>query len=109
MIETPTNPTVQVVDIKAVSKITKERNILFVVDNTFLTPYFQKPLELGADIALYSLTKFMNGHSDVLMGSIALNNEELYKKIKFLQIGKYIPSSKCHSCIVFANALLNET
>lgn len=57
------------------------------MDNTFLSAYFQRPLELGADISMSSLTKYMNGHSDVLMGSAVVNNEELYKELKFLQNG----------------------
>lgn len=84
-IETPTNPTLKVIDIKAVSKITKKHNILLVVDNTFLTSFFQRPLELGADISIYSLTKYMNGHSDVIMGAAVLNNEDLCEKLRFLQ------------------------
>lgn len=88
-VETPTNPTLKIVDIEAVSEITKAHNILLLVDNTFLTPYLQRPLQLGADIVLYSVTKYMNGHSDILMGSIALNNHELYEKLKFLQNCKY--------------------
>lgn len=59
-----------------------------MVDNTFLSSYFQRPLELGADIAMYSLTKYMNGHSDVIMGAAIVNDEELHKKLRFLQNGK---------------------
>lgn len=58
------------------------------VDNTFLTPYLQRPLDLGADLAVYSLTKYMNGHSDVIMGSISTNDHALYEKLKFMQNGK---------------------
>lgn len=60
-----------------------------VVDNTFLTPYFQRPLELGADIVMYSLTKYMNGHSDVIMGAAITNNEDIHNKLRFLQNGKF--------------------
>jgi len=85
-IETPTNPTLKVVDIQAVAEIVhKHDNIFLVVDNTFESAYFQRPLELGADIAYYSLTKYMNGHTDVIMGACCTNSEELHKKLRFLQ------------------------
>ncbi|XP_018333091.1 cystathionine gamma-lyase-like isoform X2 [Agrilus planipennis] len=84
-IETPTNPTLTVIDIRAVSKIAEKHKIILAVDNTFLTPYFQRPLELGADLSVYSLTKYMNGHSDVIMGAIVLNDETLHTKLRFLQ------------------------
>lgn len=85
-IESPTNPLLKVVDIKKVVEIVRKKDKVFVVvDNTFLTSYFQKPLELGADITVYSLTKYMNGHSDVVMGAICTNNEEIYEKVLFLQ------------------------
>jgi len=85
-IETPTNPTLKVVDVKAVCEIVhKQKDVFVVVDNTFLSAYFQRPLELGADITYYSLTKYMNGHSDVIMGSVALNNSELADRLRFLQ------------------------
>ncbi|UYV69393.1 CTH [Cordylochernes scorpioides] len=84
--ETPTNPTMKLVDIKAVAAIVKEHsNAVLVVDNTFMSPYFQKPLMLGADIVMHSVSKYINGHSDVIMGTIATNNIDLYEKIKFLQ------------------------
>ncbi|KRT83880.1 hypothetical protein AMK59_3307, partial [Oryctes borbonicus] len=67
-IETPTNPLMKVFDIKAIAEVAKNNHALLAVDNTFLTPYFQRPLELGADLSSYSLTKYMNGHSDVIMG-----------------------------------------
>ncbi|KAK9722463.1 Cys/Met metabolism PLP-dependent enzyme [Popillia japonica] len=84
-IETPTNPLLKVFDIRAIAEIAKNNKALFCVDNTFLTPYFQRPLELGADISSYSLTKYMNGHTDVIMGAIVTNNEEVYTKLRFLQ------------------------
>merc|ERR1719323_1122510 len=85
-IETPTNPTLKVVDIKAVSDIAHQHeNIFVVVDNTFESAYFQRPLELGADITYYSLTKYMNGHTDVIMGSCALNNKDIADRLRFLQ------------------------
>merc|ERR1711953_769056 len=85
-IETPTNPTLKVVDIKAVSDIAHQHeNIFVVVDNTFESAYFQRPLELGADITYYSLTKYMNGHTDVIMGSCASNNKDIADRLRFLQ------------------------
>ncbi len=84
-LETPTNPLMKLCDIKAISEIAKERGILVVVDNTFATPYFQKPLNLGADIVIHSTTKFINGHSDSVGGAIMLSNEEIYSRLKFNQ------------------------
>nr|MDO8081138.1 cystathionine gamma-synthase [Candidatus Freyarchaeota archaeon] len=84
-LETPTNPLMKLCDIKAISEIGRERNILTVVDNTFMSPYFQNPLDLGADVALHSTTKYLGGHSDVVGGAIMLSNEELYRKLKFSQ------------------------
>ncbi|RIA95270.1 cystathionine gamma-lyase [Glomus cerebriforme] len=93
-IETPTNPTLKLVDIRAVADITHQHNAILVVDNTFMSPYFQNPLELGADIVVHSVTKYINGHSDVIMGVAIMNDQEIYNKLKFLQnaIGA-IPSS----------------
>ncbi len=84
-VETPTNPLMKLCDIHEISKIAKEHSIIVVVDNTFMTPYFQKPLELGADIVVHSCTKYISGHSDVVAGAIITNNEEIYRKIKFNQ------------------------
>lgn len=85
-IETPTNPCLKVIDIESIAKIAHSHpNVILVVDNTFLTPYFQRPLELGADIVTYSVTKYLNGHSDVIMGSIATNSDELSEQLRFLQ------------------------
>lgn len=85
-IENPTNPLMTVFDVKAISKICKQHpNILLVLDNTFLTAYFQKSLPWGVDIVLYSLTKYMNGHSDVVMGATVTNSDELQARLKFLQ------------------------
>lgn len=84
-IESPTNPTLRLVDIQAVAKATKEHGALLVVDNTFMSPYFQQPLSLGADIVVHSVTKYINGHSDVVMGVAVTNNEELYQKLIFIQ------------------------
>ena len=83
-IETPTNPTMQIVDIKAVAKIAKEHNVLLAVDNTFASPYLQNPIELGADIVMHSVTKYLGGHSDVVMGALMLNDEDLYKRLWFI-------------------------
>lgn len=92
--ETPTNPMMIVQDMKAIADIVHEHSsALLVVDNTPLSSYFQRPLDLGADAVAYSLTKFMNGHNDVVMGSIATNDQALYKKLKFTQnITGIVPS-----------------
>ncbi|KAK9882374.1 hypothetical protein WA026_020897 [Henosepilachna vigintioctopunctata] len=84
-LESPTNPTLKICNIQAISKVAKEHNIICVVDNTFLTPYLQRPLTLGADIVVHSLTKYMNGHSDVVMGAVVVKEQKLYQEIKFLQ------------------------
>ena len=93
-LETPTNPMLKVIDIRAVAEMVHSKTKAFVVvDNTFLSAYFQRPLHLGADVVMYSLTKYMNGHTDVIMGSISTNNEELYEKIGFHQTtGGIVPS-----------------
>lgn len=83
-IESPTNPMMLVADIAALSKIAHENGILVVVDNTFLTPYFQNPLNLGADIVIHSGTKYIGGHSDVLCGAVIVNDDSLFEKIKFV-------------------------
>lgn len=86
-IETPTNPTLKIFDIRAVSDLAHNHNksSLVVVDNTFLSPYFQKPLDLGADIVVHSTTKYINGHSDVIGGAVILNDDTIYKRIHLLQ------------------------
>lgn len=84
-LETPTNPLLKLSDINAIANIAKDRGVLLIVDNTFATPYFQKPLDLGADIVVHSVTKYINGHSDVVGGAVVLNNDDLYEKIKFYQ------------------------
>ncbi|KXL46953.1 hypothetical protein M433DRAFT_153192 [Acidomyces richmondensis BFW] len=84
-IETPSNPTLSLVDIRAVADIAHRSGIMVVVDNTFLSPYVQNPLEHGADIVMHSVTKYINGHSDVLMGVAALNSDTLFERLKFLQ------------------------
>lgn len=83
-IETPTNPMMNVTDIKALAEITKKHNILLIVDNTFLSPYFQNPLELGADIVVHSGTKFLCGHNDTLAGFLVTNREDISEKLRFL-------------------------
>ncbi len=84
-IETPTNPLMSIIDIGAVSEIAKEKGIWTVVDNTFSSPVLQRPLEMGADIVLHSITKFINGHSDVVMGAAILNDDEIGAKLRFQQ------------------------
>ncbi|XP_066903441.1 putative cystathionine gamma-lyase 2 [Halyomorpha halys] len=86
-IESPSNPLLKVTDIPSVAAILKAKNqgIIFVVDNTFLTPYLQKPLDLGADIAMYSMTKYMNGHSDIIMGALTTNDDELSRRIPYIE------------------------
>jgi len=81
-LESPTNPTLKIIDIAAISKICKEKKVILVVDNTFFTPYLQNPLELGADIVMHSCTKYIGGHSDIIMGAVMVNNDDLYKKVK---------------------------
>lgn len=108
--ESITNPLLSVLDIKGVCEIAHAHpnvtfssysfllsnflltfpfQILVIVDNTFLTPYYQRPLELGADIVLYSLSKYMNGHSDIIMGAVVLNNKDLYARLKYIQQSTY--------------------
>lgn len=85
-IETPTNPMMSLSDIKAISNITKERGILLAVDNTFMSPYFQRPLELGADIVVHSTTKYLNGHSDVIGGIVVVNNKDIGETLHYIQM-----------------------
>ncbi|WP_040203812.1 cystathionine beta-lyase [Neobacillus jeddahensis] len=86
-VETPSNPLMKVTDIRAISQIAKESNALTFVDNTFLTPSYQKPLALGADVVLHSATKFLAGHSDVVAGLAVVKDEDLAKRLGFLQNG----------------------
>lgn len=83
MLETPTNPLMQLTDLAAAAQIAKKHGALTIVDNTFATPYFQNPLALGADIVWHSSTKFLNGHSDIIGGVAVLNDEELAKRLQF--------------------------
>jgi cystathionine beta-lyase/cystathionine gamma-synthase len=84
-IETPTNPTLKIFDIQEISSLAHKKNAITVVDNTFASPYFQKPLLLDADIVVHSTTKYINGHSDIIGGAVIMNNEDLYKKVLLAQ------------------------
>lgn len=84
-VESPTNPMLNIIDIKAVSELAKQNNILLAVDNTFATPYLQRPLDLGADIVMHSATKYLGGHSDVVMGALIVKNKDLADKLYFIQ------------------------
>lgn len=83
-VETPTNPMMRVIDIEKLAKVTKRRGILLVVDNTFLSPYLQNPLDLGADVVVHSGTKYLGGHNDTLAGFLVTNNENLAEKFRFI-------------------------
>ncbi|MCB0412892.1 MAG: cystathionine gamma-synthase [Bdellovibrionales bacterium] len=83
-LETPTNPTLKLSDIQSISNLAKENNILTAVDNTFMSPYFQNPISLGADLVMHSATKYINGHSDVIGGVVVTSSESLAEKISFL-------------------------
>lgn len=83
--ETPTNPMLNIIDLKKLSKIANENQLLLVVDNTFATPFLQRPLELGADIIMHSLTKYMAGHSDVIMGAVVCKDDALAERLAFIQ------------------------
>jgi cystathionine beta-lyase/cystathionine gamma-synthase len=84
-VETPTNPLMHLTDIAAVAARARPRGIRVVVDNTFMTPYFQRPLELGADVAFHSVTKYLNGHSDMVGGALLVNDDALHDQLRFLQ------------------------
>ncbi|BAN90245.1 cystathionine gamma-synthase [Aeropyrum camini] len=92
-LETPTNPLLKLADIRAVAEIASQAGAYLVVDNTFATPYFQKPLELGADIVVHSATKYLSGHSDILAGAVMVNSGEVYEKLKYHQnaVGAVLP------------------
>ncbi|KAM5256412.1 cystathionine gamma-lyase [Ctenodactylus gundi] len=99
--ETPTNPVMKIIDIEACAHIIHKRgDIIFVVDNTFMSAYFQRPLALGADICMYSATKYMNGHSDVVMGLVSVNSEDLHNRLRFLQnsLGTVPSPIDCYLC-----------
>ncbi|WP_420603750.1 cystathionine gamma-synthase [Flagellimonas sp.] len=84
-VETPTNPMMNVIDIKAVSNLAKKHNLLLAVDNTFATPYLQRPLDLGADIVMHSATKYLGGHSDVVVGALVVRDKDLADQLYFIQ------------------------
>jgi len=86
-LETPTNPTLKISNIQAIAQVAHAHQSLLAVDNTFLSPYFQSPLDLGADLVIHSVTKYIGGHSDVVMGVVCTNHEDLYTKLKFVQNG----------------------
>ena len=83
-LETPSNPLMNIIDIKACVEIAKKNNITIAVDNTFASPYLQNPLDMGADIVMHSVTKYLSGHSDVIMGALVTNNEKLYAELAFI-------------------------
>lgn len=85
LIESPTNPLMQVTDIQSIAKLAQENNILTIVDNTFMTPYLQRPIALGADIVIHSATKYLGGHSDLIAGLVVVNSSELAERIHFIQ------------------------
>ncbi|MBR0073954.1 MAG: aminotransferase class I/II-fold pyridoxal phosphate-dependent enzyme, partial [Bacteroidales bacterium] len=85
-IETPANPTMGITDIEACAKIAREHNLLLVVDNTFCSPYLQNPLDLGADVVLHSVTKFINGHADIVGGIVITKTAELYKQLHVMML-----------------------
>lgn len=84
-LETPTNPLLKIIDIEPITRICRERNILTCVDNTFASPYLQNPLDLGADIVMHSVTKYLGGHSDTVMGALITSSDELAGQLKFIQ------------------------
>ena len=84
-IETPTNPMMKIIDIKVIAELAKKNNLLLAVDNTFATPYLQRPMDLGANIVMHSVTKYLSGHSDVVLGALVCNDEELAEKLAFIQ------------------------
>jgi cystathionine gamma-lyase/cystathionine beta-lyase/cystathionine gamma-lyase/homocysteine desulfhydrase len=84
-IETPTNPLMEITDLAAAAELAHARKMLVAVDNTFMSPYFQRPIEFGADIVIHSTTKYLNGHSDGVGGAVVLNDSELYERLKFIQ------------------------
>jgi len=83
--ETPTNPMMNIIDIESISKVAKDNDLLLCVDNTFATPYIQRPLDLGADIVMHSATKYLAGHSDVVIGAIVVNDKKIFEKLSFIQ------------------------
>ena len=84
-VETPTNPMMNIVDVQAITKLSRNKDILVVVDNTFASPYLQQPLKLGADIVMHSATKYLGGHSDVVLGALVVRDESLAEQLAFIQ------------------------
>ncbi len=84
-VETPTNPILELTDLAAIAELCRERGLILVVDNTFMTPYFQRPLELGAHVVLHSATKYLNGHSDMVGGIVVTSDDDLHERIRFMQ------------------------
>lgn len=84
-IETPTNPLLKIIDMEAVVELAREKNVMTVVDNTFATPYLQNPLDVGADVVMHSVTKYLGGHSDTVMGALVLNDDDLAARLAFIQ------------------------
>lgn len=109
-LETPTNPTMKIIDVEKIVQLIKglDKECIVVVDNTFMTPIFQSPLKMGADIVMHSCTKYINGHSDVIMGALMTNNKELYDQLKFQQnaLG-IVPSSFDCSQVIRSIKTLN--
>lgn len=100
-LETPSNPCLNISDIAAIAKVVQtHKNIIFVVDNTLMTSYFQRPLDFGADIVMYSLTKYMNGHNDVLSGALIVNDAKIYENLKLIQIKYGLTCSPFDSFLV---------
>src|SRR5690606_29572504 len=87
-IETPTNPTLKIIDIAVMAEIGKKAGAMVAVDNTFASPYLQNPLSLGADIVCHSLTKYLGGHSDAIGGALIVNDDEIHKQLKFVQLSE---------------------
>jgi cystathionine gamma-lyase len=87
-IETPTNPTLKIVDIEQAASIAREKGAICAVDNTFATPYLQNPLDLGAHIVCHSTTKYIGGHSDAIGGVLCANDREIYDRLKFIQLSE---------------------
>jgi cystathionine gamma-lyase len=87
-IETPTNPTLKIVDIEQAASVAREKGAICAVDNTFATPYLQNPLDLGAHIVCHSTTKYIGGHSDAIGGVLCVNDDEIYDRLKFIQLSE---------------------
>lgn len=100
-IETPTNPTMEITDLRAIAKLAKSRKLITVVDNTFATPYLQNPLDLGIDIVLHSATKYLNGHSDMLGGLVIVNDAKIAERLRFIQksVGGIMSPFEAWMCI----------